>query len=34
MPKYCVTLEETVHYDVNVEAANEDEAKKWRKSFG
>lgn len=26
MPRYCVTLEETVTYDVIVEAANEDEA--------
>lgn len=26
MPKYCVTLEEVVTYDVTVEADNEDEA--------
>lgn len=27
MPKYCVTLEETVTYTVDVEAANREEAR-------
>ena len=26
MPKYIVTLEETVHYDIEVEADSDDEA--------